>query len=383
MENMSIGLIANILLKGFYSGIYQLLDFLGEFLLGAFLPAFLIAAALKVFVRERSVTRYLGPSTNPMISYPLATFIGLLFSACSCGVIPLFASIFRHGAGIGPAMVFLTTGPAINLLAVILTGQLFGLRLMYYRVFFAILHGFIVGGLFAFLYRHENREIRIKQGVALVHDGLLDDKEYDSLKDVELDDEYMEKPRSSIAILFAFLFLMMFIGQLDNYGSVIPGIKVSIWTKLCLMFLNIALLTIFVLRNFTREEYMCWLERAGHFIYKILRPLITGLFVIGFAKELLTPSIVISLVGYNDFRGCLISSLFGVFTYFGTCMSVVIVKFFMEMGMAAGPGLSLFLAGPTVSFSSMLSLVTIMGYKKTILFVLLIVVLSMLAGLTY
>ncbi|HNY11680.1 MAG TPA: permease [Candidatus Wallbacteria bacterium] len=347
------------------------------------MPAFLIAAALKVFVRERSITRYLGPSTSPLISYPFATVIGLLFSACSCGVIPLFSSIFRHGAGIGPAMVFLTTGPAINLLAVILTGQLFGLRLMYYRIFFAIVHGFIVGGLYAFIYRNEKREVRIKQGVALIHDGILDDKEYDSLKDEELDEEYIEKPKSSIAILFAFLVAMMFLGQLDNYGIVIPGIKVSIWTKIELMLLNIVLLAIFVVRNFTREEYICWLERTGHFINKIVRPLVTGLFAIGFAKEFLTASLVVNLVGHNDFRGCLISSLFGVFTYFGTCMSVVIVKFFMEMGMAAGPGLSLFLAGPTVSFSSMLSLVTIMGYKKTILFVLLIVVLSMIAGLTY
>ncbi|MEZ7892634.1 MAG: permease [Candidatus Wallbacteria bacterium] len=380
---MDFNILSGAILKGLYSGFYQLFDFLGEFLLGSFLPAFLIAAALKVFVRERSITRYLGPSINPLISYSFATIIGLLFSACSCGVIPLFSSIFRHGAGIGPAMVFLTTGPAINLLAVILTGQLFGMRMMYYRIFFAILHGFIVGGLYAFLYRNESRELRIKEGVALVHDGILDDKEYDSLKDEELDDEFIEKPKSSIAILFAFLIAMMFLGQMDNFSNVMPGAKVDIWTKLSLMFGNILLLSIFVFRNFKKEEYMAWLERTGHFIYKILRPLIIGLFAIGFAKEFLTASIVVNLVGYNDLRGCLISSLFGVFTYFGTCMSVIIVKFFMELGMASGPGLSLFLAGPTVSFSSMLSLVTIMGYKKTTLFVLLIVVLSMIAGLTY
>lgn len=381
--DFDFSLILDILIKGTKGGLFQLWEFLGEFLLGAFLPAFLISGAIKVFVRERSITRYLGPHVNPFVSYPIASIAGFLFSACSCGVIPLFASIFRHGAGIGPAMVFLTTGPAINLLAVILTWQIFSGKMVAYRTFYAILHGFIMGWLFAFVYRKEPREARVGQGVKMVDDELIADRDYDSLKDEELDEEYIEKPARTVAWLFLFLLMMMVIGQLDNFGTITPAIKVDIWMKLGLMFLNIAMLGIFVFKNFTRDEYMCWLERTGHFIYKILKPLLLGLFFIGFAREFVTMSLIVKYLGSNDLPSCMISSIIGAFMYFGTCVSVVIVKFLMDFGMADGPALTLFLSGPTVSFSSMLALVTIMGYRKTALFVLIIIVLSALAGLTY
>jgi len=375
--------ILEILIKGSKGGLFQLWEFLGEFLIGAFLPAFLISGAIKVFIRERSITYYLGPKVNSFVSYSIASVAGFLFSACSCGVIPLFASIFRHGAGIGPAMVFLTTGPAINLLAVILTAQIFGLKMMAYRSFYAVLHGFIMGWVFAFVYRNEPREASVGQGVKLVDDELIADKDYDSLKDEELDEEYIEKPVRTVAWLFILLFAMMVIGQLDNYGAIHSAIKIDIWLKLGLMFLNLALLGIFIFKNFTREEYMCRFERTGHFIYKILKPLIIGLFFIGFAKEFVTMSLIVKYLGNNNLSSCMTSSVIGAFMYFGTCVSVVIVKFLMDFGMADGPALSLFLAGPTVSFSSMLALITIMGYRKTALFVLIIVVLSALAGLTY
>jgi hypothetical protein len=373
----------HIFIKGSTGGLYQLWEFLGEFLIGAFLPAFLISGAIKVFIRERSITQYLGPNVKFYISYSIAAVAGFLFSACSCGVIPLFASIFRHGAGIGPAMVFLTTGPAINLLAIILTWQMFGAKMMAYRTFYAILHGFIMGWLFALIYRREPRETSVAQGVKVVDDGLIADKSYDSFKDEELDEEYISKPPRIIAWLFILLFAMMVIGQLDNFGSINPAAKIDIWLKLGLMLLNVALLGIFVFKNFTKDEYSCWLERTGHFIYKILKPLIIGLFFIGFAKEFIVMSVVIKYLGNNDLSSCMISSVTGAFMYFGTCVSVVIVKFLMDFGMADGPALTLFLSGPTVSFSSMLALITIMGYRKTILFTLIIIVLSALAGLTF
>lgn len=375
--------VLDIIIKGSGGGFYQLWEFLGEFLIGAFLPAFLISGAIKVFISERSITKYLGPGVKFYISYSIATVAGFLFSACSCGVIPLFASIFRHGAGIGPAMVFLTTGPAINLLAIILTGQIFGVKMTVYRTFYAVLHGFIMGWLFALIYRSEPREASVAQGVKMVDDELIADKSYNSLKDEELDEEYISKPPHIIAWLFILLFAMMVIGQLDNFGSIDPSVKIDIWLKLGLMLLNVALLGIFVIKNFTKYEYGCWLERTGHFIYKILKPLIIGLFCIGFAKEFITMSVVVKYLGNNDLSSCMISSVTGAFMYFGTCVSVVIVKFLMDFGMAEGPALTLFLAGPTVSFSSMLALVTIMGYRKTIIFVLTIIVLSAFAGLTF
>ncbi len=373
----------HIFIKGSTGGLNQLWEFLGEFLIGAFLPAFLISGAIKVFIRERSITQYLGPDVKFYISYSIAAVAGFLFSACSCGVIPLFASIFRHGSGIGPAMVFLTTGPAINLLAIILTWQIFGAKMMAYRTFYAVLHGFIMGWLFALIYRKETREASAAQGVKVIDDELIADKSYDSLKDEELDEEYISKPPHIIAWLFILLFAMMVIGQLDNFGSIDPSVKIDIWLKLGLMLLNVALLGIFVFKNFTKDEYSCWLERTGHFIYKILKPLIIGLFFIGFAKEFIVMSVIIKYLGNNDLSSCMISSVTGAFMYFGTCVSVVIVKFLMDFGMADGPALTLFLAGPTVSFSSMLALITIMGYRKTILFTLTIIVLSALAGLTF
>ncbi len=366
----------NIFLEASLKGWYQIQNFMAEFLIGAFLPAFLISGAIKVFISERRLTYYLGPDVNPMKSYSIASVAGILFSACSCGVIPLFASIFRHGAGIGPAMVFLTTGPAINLLAIILTGQMFGFKMMSYRTFFAIVHGFIMGFIFAWLYRKEDHEHMVKQGVPLVSDELVADREYNSLVDEELDEEYIKKPASTVFWLFFWLVVLMCVGQIDTN-------KVNIWIKLGLYFLNIAVLAIYTFKYFKREEYMYWFERTGHFIYKILKPLIIGLFFIGFLEHFVTKTLVIGFVGVNDVKSCTVASVIGAFMYFGTCVSVVIVKFLKEFGMADGPALSLFLAGPTVSLPSMLALITIMGYKKTAIFTLVIIVLSMVAGLTY
>jgi len=362
-----------IFLEAVRQGVLQLKDFLGEFLLGAFLPSFLIAGAMKVFIRERSITRLLGPDVNRFISYSVASVTGLMFTACSCGIIPLFASIFRHGAGIGPAMVFLTIGPAINFLAIIINYQVFGVRMTLYRTFFAIIHGFIVGVVFTWIYKNEDRETMARQGVNLVKNELITDKTYDSIKDEELDEAYIAKPARVTFWLFFQMILMLVITQL----------KIDIWTRLYLYAANILLLVIYIRKFYTREECCDWLETCGHFMYKILKPLTIGLFFIGFAKPFLTKTVILSFVGQNDLRSCTISSIIGAFMYFGSCVAPVIVKFFVDFGMADGPALSLFLAGPTLSFPSMLALISVMGYKKTILFALIIIVLSALAGLTY
>lgn len=352
----------------------QLYEFLGEFLLGAFLPAFLISGAMKVFIRERSITRLLGPGVSRLISYSVATFIGLMFTACSCGIIPLFASVFRHGAGIGPAMVFLTIGPAINFLAIVINYQFFGVKMTLYRTVFAIIHGYIVGLIFAWVYRREDRETMVRQGVSLVKDELITDRSYDSLEDDELDEAYIPKPRKTVVLLFVQLIILMIISQVT---------KIDIWIKLSMFAASVAVLAVFTVRNFTRGEYMDWLETTGHFMYKILKPLTIGLFIIGFSRPFLTKTLILGFVGRQDLSSCTISSIVGAFMYFGSCVAPVIVKCFTELGMADGPALSLFLSGPTVSFPSMMALISIMGYKKTFLFALLIIVLSAAAGLTY
>ena len=126
-----------------------------EHVLLCLIPAFFIAGAIGVFVSQASVMRYLGAKANKVLAYGVASVSGTILAVCSCTVLPLFAGIYRMGAGLGPASAFLYSGPAINVLAIFLTARILGLEMGVARAVGAVVFSIIVGLIMHFIYRKE------------------------------------------------------------------------------------------------------------------------------------------------------------------------------------------------------------------------------------
>lgn len=376
----------------------ELEQYFVEFFFGTFFPAFILAAAIKCFIRERSITRWLGPKVRPLLSYSFALGAGMLFSVCACGVLPLFASVYRHGAGVGPAVTFLVAGPAINITAVILTTLFFGVGMTVARTLGVLIMALVIGLVFARIFSQPDAEEKSPTLRGSCErplpadppddDNLLDPA-YNYLEDEELDEAYIPVSSLQRGLLFAVTFLYMLTGPVDFTPWL--GARNGTWLKLALLAAFLVYLSYFVLRVLRGEDRREWLSVVGHFIWKISWPLVTGLTLLGFVKGNLSDGMIFDLVGRylgrDGIFSLLMASLFAVPTYFGTCISVMYVKFFVDFGMAAGPGLTMFLAGPTVSIPSFLPMVQIMGWRRagaiTLGIFLLAILLPLLLGPLY
>ena len=126
-----------------------------EHVLLCLVPAFFIAGAIGVFVSQEGVMKYLGPTASKWIAYPVASVSGTVLAVCSCTVLPLFAGIWTRGAGLGPASAFLYSGPAINVLAIILTARILGMEMGVARAVGAVSFSVIIGLLMHLIFRKE------------------------------------------------------------------------------------------------------------------------------------------------------------------------------------------------------------------------------------
>lgn len=369
--------IGTIIASGLAGSGHEVKQYFIEFFFGTFFPAFILAAGIKSFIRERSITRWLGPKVKPLISYSFAMGAGMLFSVCACGVLPLFASIYRHGAGVGPAVTFLVAGPAINITAVILTTLFFGWGMTIARTIGALGMAVIIGLAFAAIFKQPDDEEESIPVPAcdcreepapdtVTDDDDLLDPAYNYLADEELDEAYIPLARRHLVTLFIITFGYMLTGPVDFTPWLGPLKSANL--KLSLLVGYIVYLAFFLFRVLSSEERRDWLNVVGHFIWKISWPLVTGLALLGFVKGNLSDGLMFDLVtrylGDNGITSLAMASLFAVPTYFGTCISVMYVKFFVDFGMASGPGLAMFLAGPTISIPSFLPMVQIMGWKR-------------------
>lgn len=340
-----------------------------EHVLLCLVPAFFIAGAISVFVSQASVMKYLGSKANKVLAYGVASVSGSILAVCSCTILPLFAGIYKMGAGLGPACAFLYSGPAINILAIILTARILGLPLGIARAVGAIGFSILIGLLMHLLYRKEEQE-KTNGQIAMPEPQVL-------------------RPLWQNILFFA---VMIGILVFANWGrpaadshSLWSSIYSAKWyiTGLCLV-----LLVLFTLKR-TADETREWFNTSWGFAKQILPLLFFGVLIAGFLlgrpdHEGLIPSQWITrLVGGNSFGANFFASVAGAFMYFATLTEVPILQGLLGAGMGQGPALALLLAGPALSLPNMLVIRSIMGTQKTIVFCLLVIVMATISGMIF
>lgn len=328
------------------AGWETLLDYLSFHVLTCLVPALFIAGAISVFISQAAVLKYFGPKANKLLAYSVGAVSGAILAVCSCTVLPLFSGIYVAGAGLGPAIAFLYSGPAINIMAIVYSARLLGWDIGLARVVGAIFFAVIIGLCMAFIFRKEEK----KRG----------DGRFDALSDAD-----GGKPWWQVIIYFAVLI------------GILLAASAKAWAWLAVI---CVVLVVIVWRWFTLDEFKLWMKETWRFFLMIVPWLLIGVFLAGVLKAVIPPSWITAIVGGNTVSGNFVASMFGALMYFATLTEVPIVKAFLEMGMGKGPALSLLLAGPALSLPSMLALANVMGWKKTLVYCLLVAIMASATG---
>ncbi|MCK9305068.1 MAG: permease [Bacteroidales bacterium] len=390
------------------------------------LPAFFIAGVISVFVSQGSVLRYFGANAKKWLAYTVASVSGAILAVCSCTILPLFSSIHKRGAGLGPAIAFLYSGPAINILAIILTARIMGFEIGIARMIGAVLFSVIIGLIMAFIYRKEERIKKEEQ--------------------MHIEPEPEKRPIWQTAFHF---FVLVLILVFANWGHPAQGDVSSTWyyiwaykwyitglfglllgyslirilkikwqwvliaalaiiasaliaknlisdpklTPLVPMIVGIAALSIITLFDKKDEENREWTLSSWGFAKQILPLLAFGVIVAGFLlgsthdgktiAGVIPNEWIAWLVGGNSVFSNFFASIVGAFMYFATLTEVPIVQGLIAAGMGKGPALALLLAGPSLSLPNMLVIRKVMGTEKTVVYVVLVIILSTIAGLIF
>lgn len=349
----------------------MLQEYAREHVLACLIPAFFIAGAIAVFVSQASVLKYFGARAKKFLSYSVASVSGTVLAVCSCTVLPLFAGIYTRGAGIGPATAFLYSGPAINVLAIILTARILGWQLGVARAIGAILFAVITGLLMAFIFRKEDASRTTDQ----IH---LPDAE-NKVRTLIQDSLFM---LTMVLILIFAAFARPVSGSID-LGFMIFATKWYITT--CLLIVLVLMLKSW----FSKDERANWVRSTWGFMKQIFPLLGAGVLVAGFLlgrpghSGLIPENYIQILVGGNSLWANLFASVSGALMYFATLTEVPILQGLIGAGMGKGPALSLLLAGPALSLPNMLVIGGVMGVKKTATFCVIIVIMSTIAGIGY
>jgi uncharacterized membrane protein YraQ (UPF0718 family) len=349
----------------------MLQEYAREHVLTCLIPAFFIAGAIAVFVSQAAVLKYFGATAKKILSYSVASVSGTVLAVCSCTVLPLFAGIYTRGAGIGPATAFLYSGPAINVLAIVLTARILGWQLGLARAIGAVLFAVITGLLMAFFFR--------KDDAARTTGRIYVPEEEEKRRSLLQDALYMS---TMVMILIFAAFARPAAGSTGLW----PAIFAVKWYITAFLMIVLALM---LKRWFTREELANWVQSTWGFMKQIFPLLGAGVLVAGFMlgrpghPALIPEHYIHTLVGGNSLWANLFASISGALMYFATLTEVPILQGLIGAGMGKGPALSLLLAGPALSLPNMLVIGGVMGIKKTAAFCTIIVIMSTIAGMTY
>jgi uncharacterized protein len=374
-------------------------------------PAFFIAGAIACFVSQAAVMKYLGPGAKKVLAYGVASVSGSILAVCSCTVLPLFASIWKRGAGLGPAIAFLYSGPAINILAIVLTARILGLPIGIARAVGAILFSIIIGLIMHFLFRKEEQakaQAALHMPEPEVERPLWQNVIYFAVMVFILISATWGKPAEptglwhaiySIKWLMTGLFavtlgaLLIIWFKVKAYKVALAGASVLV---LALLFPNEPLIAFSTgiiglvwMITTTHGETENWFLSTWDFTKQIMPLLFAGVLASGLllgrpGYEGLIPSQwVSSMVGGNSLWANLFASVTGAFMYFATLTEVPILQGLIGSGMGNGPALSLLLAGPALSLPSMLVIRSVMGTKKTVAYIILVVIMATITGMIF
>jgi uncharacterized protein len=425
--------MGDLLLQLLQAGWLGLLDYLSAHVLLCLVPAFFIAGYLSLIPKE-TITRYLGPKTPKWISYPTSAVGGFVLAVCSCTILPLFAGIWKRGAGLGPAITFLFVGPAVNILAISYTGAAIGGDIALARLVLAIAFGIVIGMIMAALFKQPENQPASAEMFApqagmrpvlwvlfalllsvLIAGTLQIDLLTGNVFSITLPVELPAGLQNGLDALHltlqgaVLIVLLVIIAPVAWKGlnDVVNGFNRWTWTALGLVvatlliaapttttgslvinitgrFLaEIALLTTIAYvtaRYLTREEFADWLSETWRFVKQIFPLLIVGVFIAGMVRSIVPEDWIRALAGENTIWANALGVLFGVFMYFPTLVEVPIARMFLDLGMHKGPLLAYLLADPELSLQSILVTSKIIGRKKTATYVSLVAVFSTAAG---
>ncbi len=374
------------------------------------IPAFFIAGAIGSFISQGSVLKYLGPQANKILSYGVSSVSGSVLAVCSCTVLPLFSGIYRMGAGIGPATAFLYSGPAINVLAVILTAKVLGVQLGIARAVGAIFFSIIIGLLMhVFFYKEEKRKTA---AFAIPEDEddlpLWKNALFFLTMVLILVFANWGKPDAVSGFWFVVYSMKWYITSLSALGlSAILVFWLHLkWWKCLLVMMPVTLLALFlpdqpmvafvagalglsVITSTSGGPAEDWFQQSWAFTKQIMPLLLIGVLIAGFllgrpGMEGIIPSQWVDrALGGNSFRANLLASMVGAFMYFATLTEIPILQGLMGNGMGHGPALALLLSGPALSLPNMLVIQSVLGTKKTLVFVILVITMSTTCGMIF
>lgn len=383
-----------------------------EHVLLCLVPAFFIAGVIAVFVSQASVIKYFGAATKKWISYLVASVSGTVLAVCSCTILPLFSGIYKRGAGIGPAVAFLYSGPAINILAIILTARILGAEIGIARVIGAVVFSVIIGLIMAFIYRREEQEkIAAQSAMPEIEEPrpIWQTAAHFFTLILILVFVNWGKPAGDQG-LWAFIFnnkwlitgffglilafTLVFIIRIKPLYIVFTGIAVVVTALLFPVFplaaFLIAVIGISISISITPGEPQDWMSETWGFAKQILPLLAAGVMIAGFllgtpdgGTGIIPDRWISSLVGGNSLFANFFASIIGAFMYFATLTEVPILQGLMNNGMGKGPALALLLAGPALSLPNMLVIRGVMGTGKTVVFVALVVIMATITGMLY
>jgi len=385
-----------------------------EHVLLCLVPAFFIAGAVGVFVSQTAVMKYLGPKANKVLAYGVASVSGSILAVCSCTILPLFAGIYRMGAGLGPATAFLYSGPAINILAIVLTAAVLGPEMGIARAIGAVSFSIVIGLLMHLFFRREELEkVEAAAGMPepevtrplwqnalffasmvgiLVFANWGRPAEPAGLWQAIYDAKWMITSLFSLA-LAAILVAWFKVGMGRMLMVAVPTAVLALllpeYPQVSFVAAAIGLSLLLTTGNDEDGELEEWFDTTWDFAKKILPLLFYGVLIAGALlgrpdhQGLIPSGWVAGLVGGNSLGANLFASVVGAFMYFATLTEVPILQGLLGAGMGKGPALALLLAGPALSLPNMLVIRSVMGTKKTVVFVLLVVVMATLSGLIY
>jgi len=334
-------------------------------------PAFFIAGAISCFISQAAVLKYFGSQAKKIRSYSVASISGTILSVCSCTVLPIFSGIYRQGAGIGPATAFLYSGPAINVLAIILTAKVLGWKLGLARAIGAILFSVLIGLSMAYFFQKEEKERKAGQIILP-------------------DDKGKERPLWKDA-----LFMLNLVSILIFAAWTRPKKTVGFWIDIYQIHVPITILLCIILVIilffwFKKEELTLWVESSWDFAKQILPLLFLGVLAAGFllgrpegSHGIIPADYIVDLVGGNSIFANLFASLSGAIMYFATLTEIPILQGLIGSGMGHGPSLALLLAGPALSLPNMLVIKSVLGTRKTLAYIILVVVMATISGILY
>jgi uncharacterized membrane protein YraQ (UPF0718 family) len=383
-----------------------------EHVLLCLVPAFFIAGAVGLFISQGAVIKYLGVGANKFLAYTVAAVSGTILAVCSCTVLPLFSGIHKRGAGLGPAIAFLYSGPAINVLAIIMTARILGFEIGVARAIGAIIFSVVIGLLMSFIFRNDtfdDKDAKLNVPKDEKSRNLWQTAIYFASMVAILVFANFAKPNSESGLWYQIWSIKWY---LTAFSGVLLGITLTLWFNVRFWKIAVASMIIAALAFFTvlppmglflagvimlslilavaeDKETGEWLGESWWYAKMILPLLFGGVLVAGFllgrpGGEGMIPSEWISgMVGGNSLSSNLFASVAGAFMYFATLTEVPILQGLMDNGMGKGPALALLLAGPALSLPNMLVIRQVIGTKKTIVYVSLVVIMATISGMIF